>query len=101
MCVDVLVRPWEKLVMGMKVTEVRLLSLLSLMRLQSLISPLFVLLQLGALRFDRDLRSISAFLSSQTSFGGSREKFIRLQQMSTILNLGAVRLSRPFLPVFA
>ena len=45
--------------------------------------------QLGALRFDRDLRSIANFLSSQTSFGGSREKFIRLQQISTVLNLGA------------
>jgi hypothetical protein len=53
-------------------------------------------LQLGALRFDRDLRSISAFLSAQTSFGGSREKFIRLQQIATVLNLGAVR-RPPFL----
>ncbi|CED83209.1 Golgi transport complex COD1 protein [Phaffia rhodozyma] len=64
MSVEVLVRPWEKLLMTMKFTE------------------------LGALRFDRDLRSIANFLTTQTSFGGSREKFIRLQQISTVLNLG-------------
>lgn len=60
----------------------------------------FHLRQLGALRFDRDLRSISAFLSAQTSFGGgnAREKLIRLQQMATVLNLGVVRLS-PRLPL--
>ncbi|KAL7411046.1 COG4 transport protein-domain-containing protein [Mrakia frigida] len=63
--VEVLVRPWEKMIFGMKFTE------------------------LGALRFDRDLRSIANFLSSQTAFGGSREKFIRLQQISTVLNLGS------------
>lgn len=43
---------------------------------------------MGALRLDRDIRSIANFLSTQTSFGGSREKFIRLQQISTVLNLG-------------
>lgn len=35
MCVDVLVRPWEKLVVGMKVTEVRLFSFLSVSRIHS------------------------------------------------------------------
>lgn len=29
------------------------------------------------------------FLSTQTSFGGARDKFTRLQQMSTLLNLDA------------
>lgn len=57
--------------------------------------------QLGALRFDRDLRSIANFLSSQTAFGGSREKFIRLQQISTVLNLGSVSSTLSFLPFFS
>jgi len=38
-------------------------------------------------RFDRDLRSIMAYLSSQTIFGDIREKFVRLQQISSLLNL--------------
>ncbi|PPQ99849.1 hypothetical protein CVT26_009346 [Gymnopilus dilepis] len=62
---DVLLRPWEKYVMGLKYTE------------------------LGAVRFDRDLRAIIAYLSSQTTFGDIREKFLRLQQISTLLNLDA------------
>ncbi|KAF8906209.1 COG4 transport protein-domain-containing protein [Gymnopilus junonius] len=62
---DVLLRPWEKYVMGLKYTE------------------------LGAVRFDRDLRAIITYLSSQTTFGDIREKFLRLQQISTLLNLDA------------
>jgi len=63
LALDVVLRPWEKTVMGLKFTE------------------------LGAIRFDRDLRSVTTFLSSQTAFGDAREKFIRLQQVSTLLNL--------------
>ncbi|KAF7338520.1 hypothetical protein MVEN_02078100 [Mycena venus] len=63
LALDVLLRPWEKFMMGFKFTE------------------------LGAIRFDRDLRAITAYLSSQTAFGDAREKFLRLQQLSTILNL--------------
>lgn len=48
------------------------------------------LVQLGAIRFDRDLRSIIAYLSSQTIFGDIREKFVRLQQISLLLNLDNV-----------
>ncbi|TFK55321.1 COG4-domain-containing protein [Heliocybe sulcata] len=62
---DVLIRPWEKSVMTMKFTE------------------------LGAIRFDRDLRAVVSYLTSQTAFGDAREKFLRLQQMSTLLNLDA------------
>lgn len=65
---DVLMRPWEKFLLGFKFTE------------------------LGAIRFDRDLRSITTYLSSQTTFGDAREKFTRLQQMSTLLNLDSVSL---------
>jgi len=43
--------------------------------------------QLGAIRFERDVRSIANYLSSQTNFGGAREKFTRLQQIATVLNL--------------
>ena len=46
--------------------------------------------QLGAIRFDRDLRSITTYLASQTAFGDAREKFVRLQQISTLLNLDSV-----------
>ncbi|KAJ7489961.1 COG4 transport protein-domain-containing protein [Mycena galericulata] len=63
LALDVLLRPWEKFMMGYKFTE------------------------LGAIRFDRDLRAITTYLSSQTAFGDAREKFLRLQQLSTILNL--------------
>ncbi|KAJ7349436.1 COG4 transport protein-domain-containing protein [Mycena albidolilacea] len=63
LALDVLLRPWEKFMMGFKFTE------------------------LGAIRFDRDLRAIIGYLSSQTAFGDAREKFLRLQQLSTVLNL--------------
>ncbi|KJA27272.1 hypothetical protein HYPSUDRAFT_62954 [Hypholoma sublateritium FD-334 SS-4] len=63
LALDVLLRPWEKFVMNLKYTE------------------------LGAVRFDRDLRAIIAYLASQTTFGDIREKFLRLQQISTLLNL--------------
>ncbi|KII88790.1 hypothetical protein PLICRDRAFT_638384 [Plicaturopsis crispa FD-325 SS-3] len=63
LALEVLLRPWEKYIMGLKYTE------------------------LGAVRFDRDLRAITTYLSSQTVFGDAREKFSRLQQISTILNL--------------
>jgi hypothetical protein len=45
---------------------------------------------LGAIRFDRDVRSVANYLSTQTEFGGGREKFTRLQQIATILNLDPV-----------
>ncbi|KAK0537442.1 Golgi transport complex subunit 4 [Tilletia horrida] len=57
-----LVRPWEKLVMGMRFTE------------------------LGALRFDKDIRGLSTYLASQTAVG-VRNKFARLQQISYVLSL--------------
>jgi len=69
--------------MGFKFTEV------SYMWLGSMVNSHH--LQLGAIRFDRDLRSITAYLSSQTAFGDAREKFVRLQQISTLLNLDTVR----------
>ncbi|KXN87736.1 Conserved oligomeric Golgi complex subunit 4 [Leucoagaricus sp. SymC.cos] len=65
LALDVLLRPWEKFVLNFKYTE------------------------LGAIRFDRDLRAITTYLSSQTLFGDVRDKFTRLQQVSTILNLDA------------
>lgn len=42
--------------------------------------------QLGSLRFDKDFRAVSAHLSSLTEWT-SRDKFARLQQISTLLNL--------------
>jgi hypothetical protein len=50
--------------------------------------------QLGALRFDRDLRNVIAFLSNQTPLGTAalKDAFARLQQIATLLN-ASVRLS--------
>ncbi|KAL5490139.1 COG4 [Sanghuangporus weigelae] len=61
--IDVLIRPWEKYVMTVKYTE------------------------LGAIRFDQDIRAISTYLSSHTALGDIREKLQRLQQISTLLNI--------------
>ncbi|KAG1754196.1 COG4-domain-containing protein [Suillus lakei] len=63
LALDVVARPWEKYILTLHFSE------------------------LGAVRFDRDLRSITAYLSSQTIFGDIREKFVRLQQISSLLNL--------------
>ncbi|KAH6918869.1 COG4 transport protein-domain-containing protein [Coprinopsis sp. MPI-PUGE-AT-0042] len=62
---DLILRPWEKHVVSLKYTE------------------------LGAIRFDRDLRAITSYLSSQSqaAHGDVREKLLRLQQISTLLNL--------------
>jgi hypothetical protein len=46
--------------------------------------------QLGAIRYERDVRGVANYLSTQTTFGGAREKFVRLQQISTVLNMDAV-----------
>jgi hypothetical protein len=45
--------------------------------------------QYGALRFDKDLRSIVHYLSSMTEWL-SRDRFTRLNQMSTLLNFEEV-----------
>ncbi|KAI6006065.1 COG4-domain-containing protein [Pisolithus albus] len=63
LAIDALLRPWEKHILTLQFSE------------------------LGAVHFDRDLRSIVAYLSSQTTFGDIREKFVRLQQISLLLNL--------------
>lgn len=63
LAMDTLLRPWEKHILTLHFSE------------------------LGAVHFDRDLRSIVAYLSSQTTFGDIREKFVRLQQISLLLNL--------------
>ncbi|GAA96628.1 hypothetical protein E5Q_03298 [Mixia osmundae IAM 14324] len=65
MAVNVLGRSWEGLVRNSRFTE------------------------LGALRFDADLRSIISFLSSQTPLGTGalRDSFARMQQIATLLCL--------------
>ncbi|KAG8885606.1 hypothetical protein FRB97_000514 [Tulasnella sp. 331] len=75
--VEVLVRPWEKHILSMRFTE-------ACDHLAPHDTPS---LRLGAIRFDRDLRSVTTYLSTQTAFSDAREKFTRLQQISTILNL--------------
>ncbi|KAG0141759.1 hypothetical protein CROQUDRAFT_51247 [Cronartium quercuum f. sp. fusiforme G11] len=63
--INTLSRPWETQIRNMKFTE------------------------LGAIRFDRDLRSISSYLTSQTSFAISivNEAFARLRQIALLLGL--------------
>ncbi|PFH45270.1 hypothetical protein AMATHDRAFT_71881, partial [Amanita thiersii Skay4041] len=63
MAIDALLQPLEKAITHMKFSE------------------------LGAIRFDRDLRAVISFLTSQIAFGDVRTKFARLQQMSMLLNL--------------
>lgn len=60
--VDAVVQPWEAAVTQMRFTE------------------------LGALRFDQDLRTVLRVLSAHTE-RGIREKLARLQQMAFVLNL--------------
>jgi hypothetical protein len=101
-----LIRPWEKLVLGQKYNEVLTAHrgggdarpMQTLSRSFSFISLfLSFFSQLGAVRFDRDLRAITTYLSSQTAFGDVRSKFVRLQQIATLLNLDHVR---PVLTLF-
>ncbi|KAH0830472.1 COG4 transport protein-domain-containing protein [Lanmaoa asiatica] len=70
LALDVILRPWEKYILTLHYSEA---------------CPNRS--HLGAIRFDRDLRSMMAYLSSQTIFGDIRDKFIRLQQISSLLNL--------------
>lgn len=48
--------------------------------------------QLGGVQFDRDIRGLVAFLSTATTWT-VRDKFARLSQIATVLNLEKVRLS--------
>jgi hypothetical protein len=82
MTVETLVRPWEKMVMGMQFTEVSK----SLPHPQLLVADYF---QLGAIRYERDIRGVANYLSTQANYGGARDKFTRLQQIATVLNLDA------------
>lgn len=52
---------------------------------------LILLLQLGGLQFDKELRSLVAYLTTVTTWT-IRDKFARLTQMATILNLERVNL---------
>ncbi|CAO1615642.1 unnamed protein product [Sympodiomycopsis kandeliae] len=47
----------------------------------------FTFTELGALRFDKDWRSLAAFLSNFTASGQIRDKFARLQQVAYVLSL--------------
>jgi hypothetical protein len=87
--VETLVRPWEKMVIGMEFTEVHPLNG------HHSRAKLMLTLQLGAIRYDRDIRGIANYLSTQTNFGGVREKFTRLQQIGTVLNMDQVSRSTP------
>ncbi|UZJ54465.1 hypothetical protein CBS101457_003785 [Exobasidium rhododendri] len=43
--------------------------------------------ELGALCFDKDVRSLTNFLSSQSNLGGLRDRFARLTHISYLVNL--------------
>lgn len=50
--------------------------------------------QLGGLQFDKELRSLIAYLTTVTTWT-IRDKFARLSQMATILNLERVSCALP------
>jgi conserved oligomeric Golgi complex subunit 4 len=84
MAIEMLVKPWEKMLGIMKFTEVRVCHFFDNKVYSDILS------QLGAVRLDRDIRAVVGYLSSQATFGNAREKFQRLFQVSTLLNLDAV-----------
>jgi hypothetical protein len=51
--------------------------------------PISILNQLGALRFDKDLRAVISYFSRNVH-GPVRDKFTRLNQISMLLNLEVV-----------
>ena len=51
--------------------------------------------QLGGLQFDKELRSLVGYLTAVTQWT-IRDKFARLTQIATILNLERVREQRTF-----
>lgn len=53
--------------------------------------------QLGGLQFDKELRSLIAYLTTVTTWT-IRDKFARLSQMATILNLERVSCASAALP---
>lgn len=55
------------------------------------LTPLFLIStsQLGGLQFDKELRSLVAYLTTVTTWT-IRDKFARLTQMATVLNLERV-----------
>ena len=48
---------------------------------------------MGALAFEHDLRGMTAYLTGLTTFGDIKDKFVRLRQISDLLNLGSVSVS--------
>jgi hypothetical protein len=95
MTVEQFVRPWEKYIMGMRFTEASPFPLPRLhpppknpVEANKELTPA----QLGAIRYERDVRAVANYLSTQTTFGGARDKFVRLQQISTVLNMDNVSL---------
>lgn len=92
MAIDTLVKPWEKMLGIMKYSEVSYgYNTLFYPQTFAMASQTLTSTQLGAVRLDRDIRAVVGYLSSQTVFGTAREKFQRLFQISTLLNLDAVR----------
>jgi hypothetical protein len=95
MTVEQFVRPWEKYIMGMRFTEASSFPFPRLhpppkapVEASNELTPA----QLGAIRYERDVRAVANYLSTQTTFGGARDKFVRLQQISTVLNMDNVSL---------
>lgn len=93
LAVTLMVRPWEAALKGMRFSEVSEFDFIDRKPwTQELVT------QLGALRLDRELRSVVSFLSDQVPFGTAvlREAFARLQQIATLLSAD-VGLSSVFL----
>lgn len=75
--VEGIVRPWEKLILGTT-------SSTGGVPQSGATTRRFVFTELGALRFDKDWRSMASFLATMTASGEVRDKFARLQQSEYI-----------------
>ncbi|KAI8801437.1 COG4 transport protein-domain-containing protein [Cladochytrium replicatum] len=49
-----------------------------------------LLWELGALRFDKDVRDVTSHSTSETSWPTARDKFARMNQIATLLNIDSV-----------
>jgi hypothetical protein len=100
-------KEWERFLFGCKFNQVSYALLMEHViqggsfPVQTLIILVFgpFALQLGANRFDRDLRGVMNYMSSLTQVA-ARDKFARLAQMAILLNMEKVIVSFTFWGVF-
>lgn len=80
LCVENVVRPWERLLLTGSTTSSVHNAYPHANSHAHAPTQGMRFTEWGAMRFDKDWRSVSSFLSAQTSSGEVRDKFARLQQ---------------------